>query len=368
MSSTSHGHPEDPAHDALIYAADQGRRAPSVHNTQPWTFVLVDDRLEVRADRSRRLVVLDPDGRELTMSVGAALFQVRVAVAARHLVADVDRLPDPADPDLLAVVRAVGGSPDPGLARLDQVVARRHTNRRPFEPATVPDEDLARLAQVVAAEGAVLVPVRSRADRELVAELTREADRLQSADPAYLEELAAWTGRPPALGDGITAAAVPRASGRRTDELPLRTFDLRGTGGLPARTGSGPDQTLVLLASGGDDPPDWLRCGEALERLWLELTRDDWVAGPLTQALEVPATRQRMRRLTQPAHPQMLLRVGRAPAADPSGRRPRREVVRGAIPPAPAGAGPAPTPPPPQHPGPEGQRPVSDGRGGTTWI
>jgi len=145
MSTTFHRHPEDPAHEALEYAVDQGRQAPSVHNTQPWSFVLLPDRLEVRADRSRQLAVLDPDGRELTMSIGAALLQIRAAVAARHLVADVDRLPDAEQPDLMAVVRAMAGQPDPTLARLNRVVPRRHTNRRPFEPATVPDEDLDRL-------------------------------------------------------------------------------------------------------------------------------------------------------------------------------------------------------------------------------
>src|SRR3954470_4131685 len=169
MSTTFHRHPENPAHEALEYAVDQGRQAPSVHNTQPWSFVLLPAQLELRADRSRQLAVLDPDGRELTMSVGAALLQIRGAVAARHLVADVDRLPDPAQPDLMAVVRAVGGQPDPVLGRLNRAVPRRHTNPRPFEPATVPEEDLERLARAVTAEGAMLVPVRSRADRDLVA-------------------------------------------------------------------------------------------------------------------------------------------------------------------------------------------------------
>src|SRR4029453_5702902 len=102
---------------ALEDAVDLGRLAPSVHNTQPWTFVLFPDRMELRADPSRRLPVLHPNGRELVESVGAALFNVRCALAARGFAAVVERLPRPADPDLLAVVPPLGGEPAPGPAR-----------------------------------------------------------------------------------------------------------------------------------------------------------------------------------------------------------------------------------------------------------
>ncbi|HYX96067.1 MAG TPA: hypothetical protein VE823_13455, partial [Geodermatophilus sp.] len=95
---------------ALEAAVDRAVLAPSVHNTQPWSFVLSPDRVEVRADRRRQLTVLDPLGRELVHSVGAALFTLRVALSARGWALAVDRLPRPDDPDLLAVVHAVAGA------------------------------------------------------------------------------------------------------------------------------------------------------------------------------------------------------------------------------------------------------------------
>src|SRR4051812_17010234 len=198
-----------PAHDALEYAADRGRLAPSVHNTQPWTFIVRPDRLELRADRARQLAVLDPDGRELLQSVGAALLNARAALAVRHLWANVVRLPDPDDPDLMAILRVSHDAPDASLAALDRVADRRHTNRRPFEPAPVPAETLDRLVGVAADEQALLVPVHTGADRELIATLTQQADRLQEADPAYQAELYRWTGRSAVQGDGVSAASVP---------------------------------------------------------------------------------------------------------------------------------------------------------------
>jgi hypothetical protein len=352
--------------EAIEQAADHGRLAPSVHNTQPWEFALFPDRLEVRADRARQLTVLDPDGRELVLSVGAALFNVRASLAGSHVAVAVDRLPDPADPDLLAVVRPAPGTPDPDLARLDRAVLRRHTNRRPFGAETLPDDVLDRLMDVLGTEDARLVPVRARRHRELLARITQEADRLQNDDPDYRAELERWTSRPPAEGDGVPASSVPRTSGPRPDAVPVRDFDVHGRGGLPRRTDSGTDQTLLVLATDGDDPLDWLRAGEALERLLLELTALDWVAGPMSQPLEVPATRRRLSELTTPFVPQMVLRVGRAAAADSTARRPRGTVVRNSTRPGaptiPAGEPRASTRPVESGPG-----PVSDGRGGTTW-
>ena len=71
-----------PVATVLRRAAERAVLAPSVHNTQPWTFVLRRDSLEIHADPSRQLTVLDPRGRQLMISLGCALFHARVAIAA----------------------------------------------------------------------------------------------------------------------------------------------------------------------------------------------------------------------------------------------------------------------------------------------
>ncbi|MGW4515718.1 hypothetical protein ACWEO4_27810 [Streptomyces sp. NPDC004393] len=60
--------------------------APSIHNTLPWRFrVDPDDRLlEVRAVRERQLSSADPDGRAQHLSVGAAVFNLRLAAERAH--------------------------------------------------------------------------------------------------------------------------------------------------------------------------------------------------------------------------------------------------------------------------------------------
>ena len=78
--------------------------APSSHNTQPWWFRVGEDTVELFADRTRSLPVNDPFDRELTISCGAALTNLVVAARAGSLEPQVDVLPDPGEPDLLARV------------------------------------------------------------------------------------------------------------------------------------------------------------------------------------------------------------------------------------------------------------------------
>src|SRR6476659_2579392 len=90
------------AQESFRRAVVRATLAPSIHNTQPWRFVLRPGVLDVYADRSRQLLVLDPTGRQLHLSVGCAVFNARVSLAASGVSPAVRRLPDPAPPTLLA--------------------------------------------------------------------------------------------------------------------------------------------------------------------------------------------------------------------------------------------------------------------------
>lgn len=286
---------------ALQRGVELALLAPSVHDTQPWLFEPRDDRLVVRADRSRQLAATDPTDRELVGSVGAALFNVRVGCAASGRAAEVTRLPDPDDADLLAVVRPGAPAPDPALARLEDAVRVLRTARPASTAEQVPDDVLRGLAAGAATEGALLVPVLEETHRRLLARLAQQADRIQNADPAQRAELRRWTNRRSEDRAGVPVAAGPRVDGGRGDEVLPREYDTVGTG------------SLLVLATRTDDPLAWLRCGEAMQRVLLELVALGWAASPSTQLVQVPLTRTQLRSaLTWDAHPQLLLRVGRA--------------------------------------------------------
>jgi hypothetical protein len=317
---------------ALRRAAVRATVAPSVHNTQPWRFGLSGSELRIFADYSRRLTVLDPQGRQLLISCGCALMNARVSLAHDGLSVQVSRQPDASDPDLVAVLRPVVAAVDQtdlaevadrsALAALDSVVQLRQTNRRRFADDEVPAAVLEDLESAALAEGASLFVVRELDARVAVATLSQHADAIEQLNPSYRAELRAWTSDSPGRRDGVPHLAVPLVDGTAHDDVPIREFDTHGDGWLPAATHSSMDQALVLVCTDSDRPADWLRAGEALERVLLEITRHGFTASPLTQVTEVPATRAQLRReLGMTSYPHVLLRIGRAAMTPASNRR-----------------------------------------------
>jgi hypothetical protein len=316
-------------HEVLRNAALRALLAPSVHNTQPWRFVLTDQALEIHADFDRQLRVLDPRARQLTVSCGCALLNARVAIEALGFDASVDRFPDPDNMALLARVTLGAHRPHPHSIDLNRAIEQRRTNRREFTPEPVPFTLVTSVVDLAAQEGITLVPIVQPDHRAAVSTLSMMADRIEQADPAYLDEITSWTTDDPRRADGVQASTIPFGHTVEHNEvLPLRNFDVRGMGWLPSAISSGPEQCLLLFCSAGDTAQDWLRTGEALERVWLELTLERFWASPLTQVIEVGLTRGQLQRaIGRPHHPQLLMRVGKAPTASATPRRSSSEVI-----------------------------------------
>jgi hypothetical protein len=166
--------------------------------------------------------------------------------------------------------------------------------------------------------------------RQITARLSRQADNLENIDPAYRAEPRAWTSDDPRRLDGVPAMAVPHVDAGAHDDMPIRDFDTHGNGGLPTETYSSSQQCLLLLGTAQDTPAAWLRAGEALEHVLLEITRRGYAASPFTQLIEVAATNVALcEELELRMYPQALLRVGRAPNTPASRRRRLRDMLDG---------------------------------------
>jgi hypothetical protein len=313
---------------AILHAAlAMATRAPSIHNSQPWLWRTGPHGLELHADPTRRLQRTDPVGRDQVISCGAALHHLLVALAANGQGARVHRLPDPARPDHMATVEpAADVDPDVDAA-LAAAIPRRHTDRRPFRPWPVPPELIGELAEIADRQGiGVSVVVDPRVRRRLFRAIELAAGR-QETDPAYADELAAWSGRPAGTPDGVPADRAP-VGGRVPGRMPMRA--LRGEPRPEASGGEPESAALLLLSTPTDTPLQWLRVGEVTSAILLTASRYRLATSPLTQPLEVGETRAFIRDhvITGTAHPQMLLRVGwPRPGVERLPPTPRRSVA-----------------------------------------
>jgi hypothetical protein len=89
------------AGEKLLFLSNNAVFAPSGHNTQPWLFKVSGAAVELDADRTRGLPVVDPEDRALVTSCGVALYFLRVAIRHFAYTDEVRTFPNPDDPDLL---------------------------------------------------------------------------------------------------------------------------------------------------------------------------------------------------------------------------------------------------------------------------
>lgn len=147
------GFPDPATMRAVLTLATQ---APSMNNTQPWRWRVGPDSVSLFADPRRHRPHADPDRRGLFLSCGATLHHCTVALAALGWNAKIHRLPDPNDPDHLAVITVSEQPPGELDAVLAGAIGRRRSDRRTYSPWPVPWDKIALMGARAARAGVML--------------------------------------------------------------------------------------------------------------------------------------------------------------------------------------------------------------------
>lgn len=328
-SAQRHEYPADGTpEEKLAFLLRFAVLAPSTRNTQPWLFAVRDGSVELRADRSRSLLIVDPDDRELTMSCGAALFYLRLAIRNFGAQDIVEVFPEPCDRDLLARVR-LGESrqTSPQEVKLFNAIPRRRTYRDPFVDRRVPSAVVEEVRNMASSEETSLSAITSDADKSAIATLVAEGDRLQWSDKQFREEIAGWvhSGLNGHM-DGIPAHALGFGDlMARAAPFVMRAFDLgKAIASQDSRLAASAPM-LAVLSSREDTPHGWLATGEALARVLLMAAAHGVSASFLNQPVEVEGLRAVLGIVAQSeGYPQVMLRLGYANTDLAVKRTPRR--------------------------------------------
>ncbi len=323
----------------LTYAA----LAPSGHNTQPWAVGLAGDGLRIGSDRARWLPQVDPQNRELALSIGAFLENLLAAAPGHSYQADFEVIGNtPRDEDLIQVRLAPAA--ETGRDHLERIRRRRTVRngqlRRPLSNESV--RELVRRAG--AGEWAKahvhFFPVESTQSRYL-AGATIEANRVQARRDGAPAELADWirfsNGEARARRDGLTQESMEisgvagwyvRHFFDRADVLG-QTFRDQGVDRVRQQVEN--CGGWLVVTSPDSSLPSLLETGRKMERMWLAARESEIAIHPMTQVLEEPPFPDQVGGelgLTDPV--QFVLRVGLVKDyPEPvSLRRPVSEILR----------------------------------------
>jgi len=314
--------------EAIKDAVSAACRAPSLHNIQPWRWVIDGDELRLFLDPSRMLPS-DRSGREAIIGCGAALDHLRVAMSGSGLHPNVDRFPNPNAPDHLASVHfAPMDHVTDGHRRRAEAIWVRRSDRLPLEPPAN-WESFEPVLRSRIDHYRVHLAVLPEDARPRLAQASRLAESLRLYDSTYHAELQRWT-VPFEESAGIPDRSL--ASPDESDRVDIgRVFPVGHH--HERRVHIHEDQaTIVVLSTDGRTRADALETGEALSTVLLECTMAGLATCPLTHLTEVQVAREIVETLVGgDAVPQILVRIGHAPATEESPpltpRRPLADVL-----------------------------------------
>lgn len=343
--------------------------APSSRNTQPWNFkILNDNTIELYADTSRALPVVDPRGRELTISCGAALGYLQITIRHFGYKYKTEVLSSyeekKKDERLLARINVYdyGGS-DEGTAniqenntevnslqeddnnRLFEAITTRRTNRFRFEDRNIPDILLAGFYYIVDKypqyqkqqkhqEDSIWLHIAEEDDeKNALAELIVQGDRIQLSDKHFRREL-------------VSCIRLNRSRRRRGDipryssgisnfmsmisPFVITTFNINKKQAEKDRELAARSPVLVVLGSHSDEPLDWINTGMALANILLLASSENVCCSFLNQPIQISQLRPKLLDVISKnkGFPQVLLRMGySSEQIRPSPRRNVEEVL-----------------------------------------
>jgi nitroreductase len=313
----------------ITSAMELAVRAPSLHNSQPWRWVAKGGVLELFADPTRIGRSTDSTGREVLISCGAVLDHLRVAMAAAGWEAHIDRFPNPNNHEHLATIEfsRMEFVTDAHRTRAE-AIRHRQTDRLPFASPPQWHSFEPVLRETVAA-GVADLDVISDDARPLLADASQLTAEMRRHDSSYHAELQWWTAHSDSSQGIPQGALLSDEEAQRVDV----TRDFPTGRQRERRALVGRDQSKILVLSTYDDSRgNVLGCGEVLSTVLLECTMASLSTCTLTHMIELHASREIVRRLTERlAEPQLLIRVGTIPQTEsppsPTPRRPVSEVL-----------------------------------------
>jgi hypothetical protein len=334
------------ARDKLLFLLNYAVLAPSILNSQPWLFELSHDAISLHINQSRRLAVVDPDGRQAIISCGSALFNLRAAARAFGYEIEVSGPSPKSDSTLLAKLQLKASTTPPSQLDLElrDAIPTRRTVRSAFEDRQLGDELLRDLADAARKEGAECHLVQASEQKQQVAELVAEAEQIHLRDPAFRNELRDWLMQRRGEGHeamseiyarmGSPTGHTPEGRDHPDQFMPTAAAAARqfaniegAAAGQRALVEASP--AVALLTTADDKKASWLAAGQALQHMLLTAAIAGIAASYLNPPIELAQLRPRLAQVFgSKRKPQMLLRLGYGGAIRPTPRRPMSEVLR----------------------------------------
>lgn len=250
--------------------------APSSHNTQPWSFFVENNSIRIAPNLERKLAVSDPTLREMYISLGAAICNLKVATNYFGLRTEEQLMQDSKVGTAQKVIRfKPGHTRTPEDITLFKAMTQRVSNRSPHNlEREIPEEMRTAIANLAGEPGFDMELVEDKKRLSQIARLVNIGQRKVLSDSKFTAELSCWvkhnqTDSPlgmPAFGFGMSGIGAQmfvrgiKAGGsfvagkRAREEEKLMKNKTSGVG---------------VISTEKDTPEYWMKTGEKFQKIAL---------------------------------------------------------------------------------------------------
>ena len=307
----------------------QAVKAPSGHNTQPWRFRQNGSVVEIHPDFDRRLPVVDPDDRELFVSLGCAVENLCLAAQTKGYKSAVSV----GDKGVITVSLAeeAGVKPSPLFNKIDA----RQTNRSVYTGEEIALDSLRKL-QSVCSEKGISVHYYARQTKQFndIEQYVLRGNTNQMQNEAFKAELKSWMRfnkkHQDQTLDGLSYAVFGAPNVPRWMAEPIMSMAINAkTQNKADREKIASASQLVLFTTRENSRREWVSLGRTLQRFLLTTTELGVAHAYLNQPNEEAEIASEMTRTLglDGEYPTILLRIGYGKQQAYSKRRAVKDVI-----------------------------------------
>ena len=280
--------------EVIHYIIRAGIQAPSGDNAQPWKFSFKDNTILLYLNRDADTSFFNINQIASIISCGTVLENMRIAASAFDLNANIIHVPSNTEDNLMATLKLIhNGTPrNPLFAS----IWKRNTNRTFYEKRPVPSIVLNDLKKSISGiPGAKLHFVTEKDELKKLAKIIYKTDRIRTENRSLHEYL------------GKMIRYSHEEAIEKCDGLPIKNLEagfageiflkatrpwfimnLMNKAGIGRMVALHSFQSIInssgaaLLVVDGMTPKDFLKGGQALERIWLAITQQGIAMQPMT--------------------------------------------------------------------------------------
>jgi hypothetical protein len=316
-------------HPDHLFMIEQAIKAPSGHNTQPWLFSINDGNIRIHPNYDKSLPVVDPDNRELFISLGCAAENLCIAASQKGYDADMN-----ISEEGIIIINLKKDS-TVGPDTLFKQISIRQTNRSIYDGRIISFDTISFLKKLFETSTIKAYFYKNGTEEfNSISDCVIKGNVLQMQDKAFTDELRSWMRfnkkHQDETNDGLSYAVFGAPNLPRFIVKPIMSravnerYQNKGD-----RKKIASASHFVLLTTTSDTRDGWIRLGMILERFLLKSTELGIAHAYMNQPNEISELSLKMAEtlnLTD-EFPTILLRIGYGEKMPYSKRMDMNEVI-----------------------------------------